>query len=133
MVRAIEGKTHPLRQLLSAEQTIGLRDTALAVHPLGFYRVQPRALSRQVATYDPHALLLLVALLHLPVVLLYPPPDLLAHVPAGVVPHQHQLTFLPTAASSSEHHERNRVVIPLTGRPSTKRSHVSLNSGMNSP
>src|SRR3954466_13723386 len=90
MVRAIEGKTHPLRQLLSAEQTIGLRDTALAVHPLGFYRVQPRAVSRQVATYDPHALLLLVPLVHLPVVLLYPPPDLLAHVPAGVVPHQHQ-------------------------------------------
>src|SRR3954453_1515681 len=55
MVRAIEGQTHPLRQLMSAEQTIDLRDTALAVHPLGLYRVQPRALLRQVAAYDPHA------------------------------------------------------------------------------
>src|SRR5919112_353476 len=74
---------------MSAKQTIGLRDTALAMHPLGLYRVQPWALLRQVATYDPHALLL-GALLHLPVVLVYPPPDLLTNMPAGVVPHQHQ-------------------------------------------
>src|SRR3954469_4427625 len=73
---------------MSAEQTIGLRDTALAVHPLGLYRVQPRALGRQIAAYDPHAPL--AALLHFPVVLTYPLPDLLANVPAGVVPHQHQ-------------------------------------------
>src|SRR3954467_8274925 len=73
---------------MSAEQTIGLRDTALAVHPLSLYRVQPRALGRQIAAYDPHAPL--AALLHFPVVLTYPLPDLLANVPAGVVPHQHQ-------------------------------------------
>src|SRR5215207_6531291 len=30
-------------------------------------------------------------------------------------------TFLPLAWSLPEHQERNRVVIPLTGRPSTKR------------
>src|SRR5215208_3454007 len=34
-------------------------------------------------------------------------------------------TFLPVAASFSEHHERKRVVMPLTGLPSTKRSHTS--------
>src|SRR3954452_9551028 len=42
-------------------------------------------------------------------------------------------TFLPAAASSSEHHGRNWEVIPLAGYPSTTRSHVSLNSGTNSP
>src|SRR5215210_3642680 len=37
-------------------------------------------------------------------------------------------TPLPAASSFSQHHERKRVVIPLTGRPSTKRSHTSSNS-----
>src|SRR5215211_3660854 len=38
-------------------------------------------------------------------------------------------TFLPRASSFSQHHERNCVIMLLTGRPSTKRSHVSSSCG----
>src|ERR671912_178146 len=42
-------------------------------------------------------------------------------------------TFLLMAASFWQHHSKKRVVIPLTGRPSTKRNHASLSSVMYSP
>ena len=38
-----------------------------------------------------------------------------------------------TSMSVNNKLPRNRVVIPLTGRPSTKRSHTSSNSGKNNP
>src|SRR3954451_6352608 len=85
-MRTIEGRAYPLSQLVGAERTRRLHHSALSVHPLGLYRVQPRALLRQVAVYDPHAFL--PALLYLPVVLADPPPNLLAHVPRSVVLHQ---------------------------------------------
>src|SRR4051794_15155497 len=88
VMRAIKGRAHPLGQLVGTQQTLRLHHAPLAVHPLGLYRVQPRALLRQKAAYDPNTFLL--ALLHLPVVLAHPPPNLLAYVPAGVVPHQDQ-------------------------------------------
>lgn len=40
---------------------------------------------------------------------------------------------LPAAASFSQHHPRNCVVIELTGRPSTNLIQVRPNSGTNSP
>src|SRR5215203_3462245 len=83
---AIESRAYPLGQLMGGERAPDLHHPALAVCPLGLYRVQPRALLRQVAAYDPYALL--PSLLHLPVVLADPPPNLLAHVPRGVVPYQ---------------------------------------------
>src|SRR3954464_4884993 len=83
VMRAIKGRAHPLGQLVGTQQTLRLHHAPLAVHPLGLYRVQPRALLRQKAAYDPNTFLL--ALLHLPVVLAHPPPNLLAYVPAGVV------------------------------------------------
>src|SRR5215213_10438156 len=88
MMWATEGRAHPLDQLVSTQQSLRFHDAPLAVRPLGLYGIQPRALLRQVAAYDPYASF--ATFLHLPVVLAYPPPNLLACVPAGVVPHQHQ-------------------------------------------
>src|SRR5215211_5100362 len=45
--------------------------------------------------------------------------SLLACQPA--LSHTNTRTFLPTASSPSEHHERKRFVMALTGRPSTIR------------
>src|SRR5215211_3906031 len=39
------------------------------------------------------------------------------------------MAFLPAASSFSAHHERKRVVMELTGLPSTNLSHVSSSSG----
>src|SRR5918999_6480671 len=92
VMRATEGRAYPLGQLMGAEQTVRLHHPTLAVNPLGLYRFEPRALLWQLAAYDPHALL--ATFLHLPIVLAYPPPNLLAHVPASVVPNQDQNPLL---------------------------------------
>lgn len=50
---ATEGRAHPLDQLVSTQQSLRFHDAPLAVRPLGLYEIQPRALLRQVAAYDP--------------------------------------------------------------------------------
>src|SRR3954465_13001817 len=85
---ATKGRTHPLGQLVGAEQAPRLHHPALAVHPLGLYRIEPRTLRRQKAADDPYPLLL--TLPDLAVVPTYPLLYLLTPVPRGVVPHQDQ-------------------------------------------
>ena len=54
VVRTTEYPADPIRELVSAEQSLGLRHLAFAVDPLGLYRVQPRALGGQRARYYPN-------------------------------------------------------------------------------
>src|SRR5215211_1465372 len=94
VVRTIEGSTHSSGQLVSREQSIGLYNLALAMNPLGLHRIEPRAFLGQQTTDDPHPFLL--ALFEGSVVRSDPPSDLVAYVPAGVLPDQypHLLTEL---------------------------------------
>ena len=49
VVRTTENPAYPICELVSAEQPLGLYDFALAVNPLGLYRIEPRALGGQKA------------------------------------------------------------------------------------
>jgi hypothetical protein len=121
VMRTTEDPTDSVGELVSTQQTVGLDHLALAMHPFGFYGVQPWTLLGQKAAYDPHSF---SRLLDTTVVLAEPSSYLTAYVPAVALSQMRSNTFLPTASSFSQHHERNRVVIPLTGRPSTNLSHV---------
>src|ERR671910_874202 len=88
VVRTVEGQTYSLGQLVGAEQAVGFHHPTFAVYPLGFYRIQPRALRRQKAADDPHAAH--ASFFDLPVVLGDPGAYFFAHVPRGVVPQKHQ-------------------------------------------
>jgi hypothetical protein len=57
VVRAVEGHAGPLGEFTSRrKQAVGLHHSALAVHSLGFYRVELRALLGQRTADDPDAL-----------------------------------------------------------------------------
>ena len=84
-MRTIEDTTNPLGELVSAQRIIavGLDHFSLAVYPLGFYGVQPRAVFGQQAAYDPHSF---STLFDMAVVSSEPAPDLFGDVPRSVVP-----------------------------------------------
>lgn len=85
VMRTIEDTTNPLGELVSAQRIIavGLDHFSLAVYPLGFYGVQPRAVFGQQAAYDPHSF---STLFDMAVVSSEPAPDLFGDVPRSVVP-----------------------------------------------
>ena len=126
VMRTIENLTDPVGEFVSAEQSVGLYNLALAVDPFGLDGVKPRTPFWQKAAYDPHSA---AALFDTAVMFSEPSSELAAYVPARVVPDERTNTFLPISSSFSQHHERNRVVMELTGRPSTNLSHVSSSSG----
>ena len=68
--------TNALRQLLSRKQPVGFNNGALAMHPLGFNRVEPGTFGGQKARQDADALALSF---HLGVVLADPGTDEFAH------------------------------------------------------
>ena len=126
VVRTLDCRADPLGQLVGTEQTRGLYHLALAVNPFGFDRVEPRALlgqQRQVTILTPEPLTL-TSRLCLPIQ--RRTSRLMCQLALSQINTQ---TFLPMAANFSEHHSKKRVVMALTGRPSTKRSHVFSNSG----
>src|SRR5918998_2105240 len=85
VMRTIEDSADSLGQLMSGEQPIGLDHLALAMNPLGLYRIEPRTLLGQKTAYDPHA----PAVLFDPAVVRSDPvTHLMAYMPAGVVPDQ---------------------------------------------
>jgi hypothetical protein len=124
-MRTIENPADPIRQLVSREQPVGLDHLALAVDPLGLYGIQPRTLFRQQAAYDPHSA---ATLFDSAVVRGNPSSDLFG-VCQLALSQIKTYALLPAASSFSQHHARKQVVIPLTGRSSTKRSHTFSNSG----
>src|SRR4051812_21403681 len=87
LMSTAEDPTDPIRELISAQQTIGLHHFSLAVGPLRLYSVQPRALLGQQATDDPDPT---AALFDLAVMLAEPAPNLAAYVPTGVIPDEEQ-------------------------------------------
>jgi hypothetical protein len=74
-------------QFFCGDEPIGFGHRAFAVHPVGLDRIQPRALARQGADDDAHAL---AAASHHPVVGTDPLLYRMADVPAGVVPDEEQ-------------------------------------------
>jgi hypothetical protein len=86
VVRTPECRADSLGQFVGTEHSIGLYNLALAVDPLGLYRIEPRALFGQQTAYDPHPA---SALFDLTVVSSDPTSHLATYVPAGVVPDQH--------------------------------------------
>src|SRR5215203_1469504 len=128
VMRTVEGCAYPLGQFVGRQQPFGLDHPTLAVNPLRFYRVQPRTLLRQKAANDPDALAAPFDLSRelWEVIQVRTWSSLMCQLALSQISTH---TFLPTAASLSEHHSRKRVVMPLTGRPSTKRNHTSSNSG----
>src|SRR5215207_4642130 len=132
VVRTSESCANSLCQLIGAKHTVGLDHLALAVNPFGFYCVEPWTLLGQQTSDDPHPFYDL-ALFESPIMLPYLK-RLTSRLMCQLALSQiNTNTFLPRASSFWQHHSKKRVVIPLTGRPSTKRNHASLSSGIYSP
>src|SRR5919112_6271383 len=93
VVWTLEGRAHPLGQLVGVEQPIGFYHFALAVNPLGLHGVQPGAFGGQIAAYDPHPVE--GAFLDLVVVFFDPTTGFLAYVPGSVVPDQNPHLLAP--------------------------------------
>src|SRR5215211_4748902 len=127
VVRTTEDPANSVGELISAKQSLGLCNLAFAVDPLGLYSVEPRALGGQRARYYPNPM---AAGFDLAVVSADPTSHLVAFVPACVVPDQQQGLL---ASRLWQHHSRNRVVMELTGRPSTNLIQVPASSGRYSP
>jgi hypothetical protein len=117
-------------KVVSREQPNGLDHLSLAVHPLRFYGVEPRALLGQLTHHDPYST---AAVFDLPVVSCHPTTheNLLSCQEA--FSQTTSRAFLPIASSLWQLQERNRVLMALTGRLSTNLSQVSLSSGKKSP
>src|SRR5215210_1734729 len=81
------GVADAVGELVDREQAVSLDDAPLAVGPGRLDRVEPGALTGQVAGDDAHAP---AAPLHLAIVVADPRADLVADVPGGVVPAQEQ-------------------------------------------
>src|SRR5215204_2199410 len=87
VVRTVENLANSVGKLVCSEKSIGFDHLALAVNPLRFDGVQPRALLRKQATDDPYPL---TALFDSAVVGTEPTPHLFGDVPTGVVPDENE-------------------------------------------
>src|SRR5215204_1516144 len=85
-MRAAEDPANPLCEFVGAQQTVGLDHFALAMNPFWLYGVQPRALLRKKAAYDPYPA---PAVLDFSVVSSEPASDLFGEVPTRVVPDEY--------------------------------------------
>ena len=65
-------RIHSLHQFRRCQQAVRLDYRALAMHPVGFQRIEPRALGRQATGHNPYALPLVLDLL---IMLADPLPD----------------------------------------------------------
>ena len=92
VVGYVEGSTDAPFTFVGAQQTGWLGHAALAVDPAGLDGIEPRTLGRQEAGDDADAV---SPLLYRPVVLPQPVADLLAQMPAGVIPDQQQRRLAP--------------------------------------
>src|SRR5919112_560304 len=87
VVRTSEDPADPVGELISAKQSLELRDLAFGVDPLGLDGVEPRALGGQRARYYPNPM---AAGFNPAIVGGDPTSHLMAFVPACVVPDQQQ-------------------------------------------
>lgn len=117
---ATEVAADPVGHFLSREQTGGLDNMPFAVGPMRLNRIEPRTLGRQLTSDDTHALaclpyLSVIALIQLRTSLLMCQ-EALSQTMSNAC--------LPTLANRSQHQVRYCVVMPLIGRPFTKRSQI---------
>src|SRR5215211_5459054 len=89
-----EGPTNPIGELISTEQPLGLNYLAFAMNPLGFYRVEPRALGGQQTRHYPHSGFASAGF-DTAVVGGDPVAHLVALMPGGVVPDKKQSLLAP--------------------------------------
>src|SRR5215204_4859726 len=87
VVGTVENLANSVGKLVCSEKSVGFDHLALAVNPLRFDGVQPRALLRKQATDDPYPL---TALFDSAVVGTEPTPHLFGDVPTGVVPDENE-------------------------------------------
>jgi hypothetical protein len=125
-MRTVEDQAYALSQLVSCEQSVRLYNLALTVNPLGFHRVEPRALFGQKAAYDPHST---AAVFDLTVVRVDPRSDLFGDVPGSVVPDQNPNPLARRLKLLAAPRKEAGGVMELTGLPSTKRTHTFSSSG----
>src|SRR4029453_18075713 len=91
-VSTTEDFANPLGELVSTEQPLGLDYLAFGVDPLGLYGVEPRALGGQQTRHYPHPT---AVTFDTAVVGTDPASDLMAFVPACVVPDEKQSLLSP--------------------------------------
>jgi hypothetical protein len=87
VMRTTEDPTHPVGELISSKQSLGLCNLAFAVDLLGLYSIEPWALGGQQACYYPNPN---AAGFDFSVVRCDPVSHLSAFVPACVVPDKQQ-------------------------------------------
>jgi hypothetical protein len=87
VVRTIENLANSVGKLVCSEKSFGFDHLALAVNPLRFDGVQPRALLRKQPTDDPYPL---TALFDSAVVGTEPTPQLFGELPRSVVPDENE-------------------------------------------
>src|SRR5215208_7815435 len=87
VVRTVENLANSVGKPVCSEKSVGFDHLALAVNPLRFDGIQPRALLRKQATDDPYPL---TALFDSAVVATEPTPHLFGDVPTGVVPDENE-------------------------------------------
>jgi hypothetical protein len=125
VVRTTEDPANSVGELVSSQQSVGFYDLALAVYPLGLYVALSHGLclgSRQLTILTPRPLVFTSRLC-------FPSQRLTSLEMCQLALSQmRSSTLLPAASSFSQHHERNRVVMELTGLPSTNLNHVSSSS-----
>src|SRR5215203_2349264 len=86
-VSTAEDFANPLGELISTEQPLSLNYLAFAVNPLGLYCIEPRALGRQQTWHYP---------------------DLMAFMPACVVPDEKQSLLAPLSKPVAAPREKLR-------------------------
>src|SRR5215208_1586163 len=91
-VITVEDPANPLGELVSIEQPLGLNYLAFAMNPLGLYRVEPGALCGQQTRHYPDPM---AAGFDTAVVGADPASDLMAFMPACVVPNKKQSLLAP--------------------------------------
>src|SRR5215204_1075804 len=91
-VSTAEDFANPLGELVSTEQPLSLNYLAFAVNPLGLYCIEPRALGRQQTWHYPDPM---AAGFDTAVVGADPASDLMAFMPACVVPDEKQSLLAP--------------------------------------
>src|SRR5215203_1260654 len=95
-VSTAEDFANPLGELVSTEQPLSLNYLAFAVNPLGLYCIEPRALGRQQTWHYPDPMAA------------DPASDLMAFMPACVVPDEKQSLLAPLSKPVAAPREKLR-------------------------
>ena len=122
-VSTAEDFANPLGELVSTEQPLGLDHLAFAVDPLGLYCIEPRALGGQQTWHYPDPM---ASALDFPVMSGDPASDLMALMPACVVPDKKQSLLAPLPRGLPMPCSGCAMVLQRSASSATKRVFSSL-------